>query len=316
MRPHDAFKFRIPIEADDGSLTCRKRRVKCDETRPRCVTCTKSDRECLYVSGDESTSPNTSEIALMSTPSTTTESPAAALLSPAFKKSSLVGDLDPQLFTNSPELMFDSPLTNLQSMPSPNSAPLEWYDLLAEDAINNIDKYNLNLDLDRATLSRRQSPVPEAEITGLRIQSPIEGEHVAPLLHEQWNSPDNIQLTDDELLLFRHYVSVIGPILDLYDPSKQFSTTVPRLAVHNAGVLKSLLAVAARHQALVTEPQHGQPNMFVQTPGSTAATPIVSEIPCCRSLRNITTSVFTIFLRIFYIHCIRSRRKLSPLHCS
>lgn len=34
--------------------------------------------------------------------------------------------------------MFDSPLSlnGLTGMPSPNSAPLEWYDLLAEDAIN------------------------------------------------------------------------------------------------------------------------------------------------------------------------------------
>jgi hypothetical protein len=268
------------------------------------VTCTKSDRECLYVSGDESTSPNILETALGSTSSITTESPAAALLSPVFKKKSLVGDLDPQLFTNSPELMFDSPLTALQSMPSPNSAPLEWYDLLAEDAINNIDKYNLNLDLDRATLSRRQSPVSEAEITGLHIQSPTESETATPLLHEQWNSPDNIQLTDDELLLFRHFVSVIGPILDLCDPSKQFSTTIPRLAVHNAGVLKSLLAVAARHQALLAEPQQSQPNMFAQTPGSNPSD--------TNSLRNPLLQIAT----QYYYECLHylSQNLLYPLY--
>lgn len=156
-------------------------------------------------------------------------------------------------------------------MPSPNSAPLEWYDLLAEDAINNIDKYNLNLDLDRATLSRRQSPVPGAEIDRLHIQSPDQDQAFVPSLHEQWNSPDTIPLIDDELHLFQHYVSVIGPILDLCDPSKQFSTTVPRLAVHNAGVLKSLLAVAARHQALLVEPQQHQPNMFAQSSKSNAS---------------------------------------------
>jgi hypothetical protein len=189
-------------------------------------------------------------------------------VSPALTKRSFNSDLDPQLFTNSPELMFDSPLTNVQSMPSPNSAPLEWYDLLAEDAINNIDKYNLNLDLDRATLSRRQSPVPEAEITGLHIHTPSEKrESFAPPC-EQWNSPENIPLNASELLLFRHFVGVIGPILDLCDPSKQFSTTVPRLAVHNLGVLKSLLAVAARHQALVVEPHQYQANLFAQTPSS------------------------------------------------
>lgn len=78
-------------------------------------------------------------------------------------------------------------------------------------------------------------------------------------------------MNDDELHLFQHYVSVVGPTIDLCDPRKQFSTTVPRLAVHNVGVLKSLLAVSARHQALLVDTQPQQPNMFVQTPGSTSS---------------------------------------------
>jgi hypothetical protein len=261
-------------EADQSSLTCRKRRVKCDELRPRCITCTKSDRECLYVAtpdGPSASVNNASESA--SNPSSiAADSPAVASgVSPAMTKRSVTADFDPQFFQNSPELMFDSPLNTLQSMPSPNSAPLEWYDLLAEDAINNIAKYNLNLDLDRATLSRRQSPAPEHEINNLHIQSPGRDRRHPTPLQEQWNSVENIPLTNDELHLFSHYVNVIGPVLDLCDPSKQFSTTVPRLAVHNAGVLKSLLAVAARHQALLIDAQQNQPNMFAQTPGSTTS---------------------------------------------
>ncbi|KAF1911231.1 hypothetical protein BDU57DRAFT_507624 [Ampelomyces quisqualis] len=238
-----------------------------------------SDRECLYATAtDEMSSPpvnNCSEIKPHSTSSlTTAESPAiaiAAVMSPDMTKRSYNSDLNPKFSTNSPELMFDSPLTSVQSIPSPNSAPLEWYDLLAEDAINNIDKYNLNLDLDPAGLSRRQSPVPEAEITGLYIHTPDERQGIVAPSHEQWNSPDNISLNESELLLLRHFVGVIGPILDLCDPSKQFSTTVPRLAVHNLGVLKSLLAVAARHQALVVEPHPYQTNSSAQTPGLNAS---------------------------------------------
>ncbi|KAH7381413.1 hypothetical protein DE146DRAFT_285460 [Phaeosphaeria sp. MPI-PUGE-AT-0046c] len=261
------------LRTTTGCLTCRRRRVKCDELRPRCVTCTKSDRECLYAADSDAVSPSfkhSSETGSKSTSSAKGDSPAiASAVSPATTKKSFSADFDPQLFTNSPELMFDSPLTALQSMPSPNSAPLEWYDLLAEDAINNIDKYNLNLDLDRATLSRRQSPVPDADIVGLHIQSPSGAEKL-PVYHQQWNSIDAIPLTDVELQLFRHFVEVIGPVLDLCDPTKQFSATVPRLAVHNAGVLKSLLAVAARHQALHAESQQ-QSNLFAHTPGSNAS---------------------------------------------
>ncbi|KAH7074254.1 hypothetical protein FB567DRAFT_192498 [Paraphoma chrysanthemicola] len=262
------------LRTTTGCLTCRKRRVKCDETRPRCVTCAKSDRECLYASSSDSKSPKPdgSDTASKSGSVAATEAtPTPSVVSPAATRKSFASDLDPQLFTNSPELMFDSPLTNVNSVPSPNSAPLEWYDLLAEDAINNIDKYNLNLDLDRATLSRRQSPAPEAATVDPQIQSLELNEPLAPQEYEQWNSPDIIPLTDDELHLLHHYVSVIGPILDLCDPSKQFTTTVPRLAVHNAGVLKSLLAVSARHQALLVEPQQSPQNMFAQTPGGGTA---------------------------------------------
>jgi hypothetical protein len=140
-------------------------------------------------------------------------------------------------------------------LPSPNSAPLAYYDLLAEDAINNIDKYNLNVDLGRDNLSRQSSPVAGTPNSGPQPHSNTKTSDVEPLANEQWNSIDVIPMSDDELVLFQHYVTVIGPILDLNDPSRQFTETVPSLAVHNVGLLKSLLAVSARHMALLNEPQ-------------------------------------------------------------
>jgi hypothetical protein len=231
------------------------------------VTCAKSDRECLYISSTDVATSNDSDTAAKSMSSNTGTSITTDVVSPATHKLSASGDIDPQLFTTSPELMFDSPLTNIASVPSPNSAPLEWYDCLAEDAINNIDKYNLNLELDGVSLSRRHSPAPDTESAAQSHISQQRRETVSSL-QEQWNSSDNIPMTKDELQLFSHYIGVVGPILDLCDPSREFSTTVPRLAVHNVGLLKSLLAVAARHQALITKPQALQPNMFAHASGS------------------------------------------------
>ncbi|KAF1934889.1 hypothetical protein EJ02DRAFT_428933 [Clathrospora elynae] len=173
-------------------------------------------------------------------------------------------------------------------MPSPNSAPLEWYDLLAEDAINNIDRYNLNLDLDRTSFSRRQSPVAEAANIDPQLQSPRTGEGVSSSSQEQWNSIKNIPLAEDELVLFQHYVNVIGPILDLCDPSEQFTATVPGLAVHNVGLMKSLLAVAARHMALMHEPQLQQPNLDGQTPSSNAG----NSVPLASPLIQLATQYY------------------------
>jgi len=157
-------------------------------------------------------------------------------------------------------------------MPSPNSAPYEWYDLLAEDAIQNVAKYNLNLDVEKPRLSQRESPDREEPVVDPQIRSPDQDynsqlgspqdqvpspnhvQRLPSIVHDHWNSVENIPLTEDELVLFQHYVAVVGPILDLCDPSRQFSTAVPRLAVHNLGLLKSLLAVAARHLASLNQP--------------------------------------------------------------
>ncbi|KAF1850129.1 uncharacterized protein K460DRAFT_350230 [Cucurbitaria berberidis CBS 394.84] len=250
------------LRATTGCLTCRKRRVKCDELRPRCATCAKSDRECLYAPAIDCSgkpTPNGSSSANTSTPPTQGDALVTSS-SPAVAAKSVSADNEHRIFINSPELLFDSPLTNVASVPSPHSVP-EWYDLLAEDAINNIDKYNLHLDLDRTRLSRRQSPVPDAGNIDPQLQVPKPDQEAEISTQEQWNCPDNIPLTDDELVLFHHYVSVIGPILDLYDTSRQLTTTLPGLAVHNVGVLKSLLAVAARHMALINEPQLHQLNL-------------------------------------------------------
>lgn len=162
-------------------------------------------------------------------------------------------------------------------MPSPNSAPYEWYDLLAEDAIQNVAKYNLNLEVEKPRLSQRESPERDDSALDpqlrspdqdndtnldspyISVPSPIDNLRLPPIPQDHWNSIENIPLTDDELVLFQHYVEVVGPILDLCDPTRQFSTYVPRLAVHNLGLLKSLLAVAARHMAALHQPSFLQP---------------------------------------------------------
>lgn len=223
------------------SLTCRKRRVKCDENKPCCGPCTKSERECGYAA----TIVNSAEVATVGT--ATVQRPSLSSQGPT--STSILSDIDSQLYTDSPELRFDlSPLTVINSLPSPNSAPFEWYDLLAEDAVNNIQKHNLGFD--HPSLSRRQSPIHDSSTLKPQLQSPVECCASKELSPEPWNKQQQISLSEKELVLLQHYIHVVGPILDIFDPIRHFSEHVPRLAVHNAGLLKSLLAVAARHMAL------------------------------------------------------------------
>jgi len=261
--------FRLCEDANEYryySLTCRKRRVKCDEGKPTCATCIKSGRECIYAT-DATALPGTDRrrpsLHASLTPSAQDDEPRMG------HSPNSISNGTRKLFIESPERPFDSPPTNAPSIPSPNSAPLEWYDLLAEDAINNIDRYNSNLEMDRDTLARRQSRGSETAYRESRIQSPQQGPGPMPLVCEQWNSPNNILMTSDELVLFQHYIEVIAPMIDVCDPSRQFTTTVPGLAVHNVGLLKSILAVAARHLALKeSQMQHTESSVQIAVHGA------------------------------------------------
>lgn len=155
---------------------------------------------------------------------------------------------------------------------SPGAATLEWYDLLAQDAIRSIQQHNLTSsgprwNIDERSLSRRQSPIPEAAST-----TTYDASSVSSVVPEPWNTVNSIILSAEELVCFQYYVNVVGPILDLFDPAKHFTDMVPHLALRNVGLLKSLLAVAARHMSLhgVEVPVNGVQDPH--TPNSTSST--------------------------------------------
>ncbi|KZL82492.1 zn 2cys6 transcription factor [Colletotrichum incanum] len=151
-----------------------------------------------------------------------------------------------------------------------NISPFEWYDLLAQDAINNIQKLN-NLsngeprwNFDESTLSRRQSPIPESPHDG-NTGPPVFSQDDTPIA-QPWNTTSNIELSESDLTYFHYYVEVVGPILDLFDPERHFSNVVPHLAVRNVGLLKSILAVAARHMSLGTSTDDRAPHSNPPSP--------------------------------------------------
>ncbi|PTD08934.1 hypothetical protein FCULG_00011155 [Fusarium culmorum] len=46
----------------NGCLTCRSKRKKCDETRPRCTSCVRSNQTCVWSSKDEQESPPSNSV--------------------------------------------------------------------------------------------------------------------------------------------------------------------------------------------------------------------------------------------------------------
>jgi hypothetical protein len=87
---------------------------------------------------------------------------------------------------------------------------------------------------------------------------------------EPWNTEHRIELKEEDLVFFEHYINVVAPILDLFDPLNHFACMVPHLALRNTGLLKSILAVGARHLTLgqATDPMEAMPHVPPGTPAS------------------------------------------------
>lgn len=169
--------------------------------------------------------------------------------------------------------LLDDSLFTFGDTLTPNFGPVEWYDLLAEDAIssmrNQAQSSRWNFDL--TSLSRRQSPrpslLPEASdgtFEDLAVRA-------APVVFKPWNTESRIELKQDELIYFEHFIDVVAPILDLFDPGTHFARVVPHLALHNIGLLKSMLAVGACHMA-ISQIQPGSEIRSPMPPGTPAST--------------------------------------------
>lgn len=164
------------------------------------------------------------------------------------------------------------------SVASTRVAPLSWFELLANDAANADDGFLLSppqqfprshthepvedpqnsSNLRPRTLRERESFYaaafprnPEIE-QRLASQTP-EGASVVSDDPLSWSTYAPIQLSDLETLLFSHFVRISSQWLDLYDPTKHFSTVVPHLALRNVGLMRALLALSARHLSLHTD---------------------------------------------------------------
>ncbi|KAI9370346.1 hypothetical protein BJX61DRAFT_544718 [Aspergillus egyptiacus] len=286
------------LRSSTGCLTCRERRVKCDDGKPRCMRCTKSNRICRYApaahqrrptASDESpgarSDPRKSRTEAERDPSVGLESPrnsdqpqpdveTAAYVQPTYPPPADAGPLqlngsletpqDDQSLSSLDPAFSTSPL-GLSQIPLLNISPFEWYDLLARDAINDIQRWNEasagppRWNFPEITLSRRQTPAPECAESrhdegrlashhrGGGTEGPSLDYHP---LSEPWNSDDRIALSTVDFRFLRYYTEVVGPILDLFDPARHFTNVVPHLGLRNIGLLKSILAVGAKHMSL------------------------------------------------------------------
>jgi hypothetical protein len=175
--------------------------------------------------------------------------------------------LDDNLFT------FGDTMTN-------NFGPVEWYDLLAEDFQGQTQ--NSRWDFDVTSLSRRQSPRQSlAPDTGGITFDDVDARPL-PVVQKPWNTESGIELKQEEVVYFEHFINVVAPVLDLFDPGKHFANVVPHLALRNVGLLKSLLAVGACHMSIIQAQSQPQ-NTEAPTPVSPIVTSPIASVSVATS---------------------------------
>lgn len=177
----------------------------------------------------------------------------------------------------------DDSLFNFGDTLTPNFGPVEWYDLLAEDAISSMQgqAQSSRWNFDITSLSRRQSPRHSVVDCTDLVDENVSSSRKEDAVPKPWNTDAKIELDHNEVVYFEHFLHVVAPILDLFDPGRHFANVVPHLALRNAGLLKSLLAVGACHMATLNPQQNHeiiQP-LSPDTPASTtSAQPSIGRV--------------------------------------
>jgi hypothetical protein len=182
------------------------------------------------------------------------------------------------------EFFLDDSLFNFGDTLTPNFGPIEWYDLLAEDFSRHrgqTQTQSSRWSFDLTSLSRRQSPrqSPAPEAVGVAFDE-AEAQTTPPIVTKPWNTEHSIELQPEDVVYFEHFIHVVAPILDLFDPTQQFASVVPHLALRNVGLLKSILAVGACHKALLQS----------QSPGTEGISPAPLSTPASNSSAPPNTS--------------------------
>ncbi|KAF2030786.1 hypothetical protein EK21DRAFT_100260 [Setomelanomma holmii] len=265
-----------------GCLTCRKRRVKCDETRPCCKNCERpvvARRQRTLSVRKSSEASVTPPIPDIGTSGTNADGALNTRLAPTSESGPEIVDPMQSWLPFQPEasdnvlpdenFFLDDSLFTFGDTLTPNFGPVEWYDLLAEDAINSMQgqTQSSRWNFDITSLSRRQSPRQSLALgVGGTAYDDTNAQAVSipEPAHKPWNTENRIELKSDEILYFEHFINMVAPILNLFDTGQHFAKVVPHLAMRNVGLMKSLLAVGACHMAIYL-PQ-GSPSNDVLTP--------------------------------------------------
>ncbi|GAW12468.1 hypothetical protein ANO14919_018370 [Xylariales sp. No.14919] len=209
-----------------------------------------------------------------SSPSTTVEitpsTSEAANIGPFDQSDVQAPPLDPSLSTIAMCPPQEAVSTTSSSDYAVETATARWLGLLFEDAvIRNEDLCNMNFEVEGFDIfgnSVAQSPVcsPQMDVPHHLEQHTSTPPSSNPSLSErntilnpgqvfeakEWQSGLPIQMSPYEHIAFQRFIRHISKWMDLFDPARSFETHVPRLAVHNVGLMNAILALSVRYMSM------------------------------------------------------------------
>ncbi|KAI1495519.1 hypothetical protein F5X99DRAFT_403291 [Biscogniauxia marginata] len=254
------------LRTKTGCLTCRKRHKKCDERSPICGPCSISSRDCVYADGSKPSSiphtkspPQAPSFTANKDSNPSSRAPRQINIQATPSQHGLIPLPEETSSQSSPAFTIAesyqygySPETVASELLTADLASTRWLDLLATDAAQADGRFSL-----------ASSPILERSLPnqsyggGLartdETQDPrvVAATSTAANERNTWQSDQDIILQSHEAVLFRTFAERAALWLDLFDPLKHFSTYATRLALRNLGLMKAILALAARHNAMI-----------------------------------------------------------------
>ncbi|KAK9483571.1 fungal-specific transcription factor domain-containing protein [Lipomyces starkeyi] len=159
-----------------------------------------------------------------------------------------------------PERVSSMILSDTTEFWSSDLASIKWLDLLAADAAEADENFSLVLfdndgpgAMSAAQISHEEASL-EIEASDTRCILPITPQDTSIIetgdsMTDHESQPP-FELRESEVDLFNHFVLHLSRWIDIFDPGYHFGQDIPRLALRNASLLRSILALSARHLSL------------------------------------------------------------------
>ncbi|KAK7418423.1 hypothetical protein QQX98_003915 [Neonectria punicea] len=208
-----------------GCLTCRCRKLKCDEIKPVCGNCTKSSRDCSYA--ERSIFRN------------------FEVRSPSKRKASdIAGPEQRQLSIFEGDHVWLEIPAQLTFVPIEDPYSQESLDILPDNA-------------DASPITAQNNTLHQACHNDFSQTIHVEHDHTSDIITLDVSdepSPRGVEITEDRvdpgilaLHLLRHFKEGPGQWMDLFDTGAYFSSKVPVIAVTRPLLKSAVCALAAKH---------------------------------------------------------------------